>query len=306
MNVQNNTAEGSLEFLPLTVPLLAKITPMLAESEQMLCDYTPGGLLFGMRRLYSPTVCVRGEALYISVLSDDRTHREYLLPTSIGEESLERLAQYAGESPRPLVLHGTAKGAECAARYFRSGYEVSDELCDYVYDAQALASLEGPKYHTQRTNIRKFEREHDSWSYERIDPRNLAEAVAFADRLFASIEDDGSRFFRAGVEIVYDALANLDALSLRGGLLRADGEVCGVAVGFVKHGMLYIHVLRADRAMWGAWNMLCREFVRDNLADIEYVNMEDDLGDEGIRRMKMSYSPIEFIKRAKTAIIRKG
>ena len=294
---------GSIEFFPLNIPLLARITPMLAESRYMLCDYTPGGLLFGMRKLYSPAVCVRGESLFISILSDDRMHREYLMPTGGDEDSLDMLARYARENGHPLTVHGTAEGAERAARYFRRGYEVSDELCDYVYDAHALATLEGPDYHTQRTNIRKFEREHTSWGYERIDARNLTEAVAFADRLFAGLGDDGSRYFRAGVEIVYDALANLDALSLRGGLLRADGAVCGVAVGFVKHGMLYIHVLRADKSVWGAWNMLCREFVRDNLEDIKYVNMEDDLGDEGIRRMKMSYAPLRFIKRARTTVV---
>ena len=302
-NTNNGIDEAELEFVPLNISLLCRITPLLAESRHMLCDYTPGGLLFGMRRLYSPAVCVRDGCLFVSFLSDDRMHREYLIPTGNGEESLALLARYAGETGHPITLHGTPEGAESVARYFRSGYEVSDELCDYVYDARALAALEGSSYHTQRTNIRKFEREHPAWAYERINAHNLPEAVAFADRLFSSIADDGSRFFRAGVEIVYDTLSNLDALSLRGGLLRADGTVCGVAVGFVKHGMLYIHVLRADRAVWGAWNMLCREFVRDNLADIEYVNMEDDLGDEGIRRMKMSYAPLRFIKRARTTVV---
>ncbi len=293
-----------LEFFPLGISLLERITPMLAASKIMLCDYTPGGLLFGIRRLYSPAVCVRGASLFISFLSEDRTHREYLVPTNADEESLELLRDYARANNLPLAVHGTERAAELTAKYYRCGYELSDELCDYVYDAQALASLEGAKYHSQRTNIRKLQREHESWSYERIDESNLAEAVAFADMLFSNHPDDESKYYSAGVDIVYDSLANLERLSLRGGLLRVDGAVCGVAVGFVKHRMLYIHILRASREIWGAWNLLCREFVLDNLADIEYVNMEDDLGDEGIRRMKMSYSPIEYIKRAKTIVIK--
>ncbi len=298
-----NMADGeTLEFVPLNIPMLCRITPILEKSKHMLCDYTPGGLLFGMRKLYSPAVCVMGDSLFVSFLSEDRMSREYLIPTCGGEESLELLARYARERRQPITLHGTVSEAEAVARYFQSGYEVSDELCDYVYDAHALATLEGSKYHTQRTNIRKFAREHVSWGYERIDEHNLTDAVEFADRLFLNVKDDGSRFYRSGVEIVYDTLANLDALSLRGGLLRADGKVCGVAVGFVKHAMLYIHVLRADRSVWGAWNVLCRDFVQDNLADIEYVNMEDDLGDEGVRRMKMSYAPVKFIKRARAIV----
>lgn len=298
-----NENKEPLEFFPLNISLLERITPMLAKSKHMLCDYTPGGLLFGMRRLYSPAVCVRGDVLFVSLLSEDRTHREYLIPTSADAESLEMLREYARAHRLPLAVHGTESATEYAAKYYRCGYELSDELCDYVFDARSLATLEGAKYHTQRTNIRKLQREHESWRYERINGGDLADAVAFADSLFAQYQDDGSKYYSAGVEIVYDSLANLERLSLRGGLLRVDGEVCGVAVGFVKHRMLYIHVLRARREVWGAWNLLCREFVLDNLADIDYVNMEDDLGDEGIRRMKMSYSPIEFIKRAKTTVI---
>ena len=300
---QHSTNEP-LEFFPLNISVLGKITPMLTASEHMLCDYTPGGLLFGIRRLYSPAVCIKGDSLFISFLSEDRTHREYLIPTNTTEESLDMLREYARMHKLPLIIHGTERATELTAKHFSCGYELSDELCDYVYDAQALATLEGAKYHTHRTNIRKLQREHERWCYEKIDDANLPEAVEFADLLFSGTQDDRSKYYSAGVEMVYDSLANLDRLSLRGGLLRVDGKVCGIAVGFVKHEMLYIHVLRASREIWGAWNLLCREFVLDNLADVKYVNMEDDLGDEGIRRMKLSYSPIEYIKRAKTTEIK--
>ena len=295
--------KSKIEFFPLTVSLLAKITPMLGESNNMLCDYTPGGLLFGMRRLYSPTVCVCEDKLFLSVLSDDRTHRDYLMPVG-GDiaESLELLDRYTREHNLPFSIHTTQKYAELAARYFRCGYEISDELCDYVYNAHDLALLEGAKYHTQRTNIRKLQREHESWSYVRINDKNLADAVAFADALFAGQTGDGSRFWQAGVDIVYDALYNLEALSLRSGMLYVDGKTAGIAIGYVKQEMLYIHVLRANREIWGAWNLLCREFVADNLEGVRYVNMEDDLGEEGVRRMKMSYCPIEYIKRARADI----
>ncbi len=291
-----------LEFFPLSISLLSRITPILLRSKNMLSDYTPGGLLFGMHGLYSPTVCIRDDSLFISILSEDRMHREYLMPIGDEIESLELLDKYTSEHNFPLVIYGTSKNAEIAARHFRCGYELSDELCDYVYDAHTLASLEGSRYHNQRTNIRRLQREHESWRYERLDESNLPDAVEFARRLFSEDKGDGSKYWQAGVDIVFDSLSNLASLSLVGGILYVDGRAAGVAVGSVKHGMLYIHVLRADREIWGAWNLLCYEFVRDNIDTIQYVNMEDDLGDEGIRRMKLSYGPIDFIKRAKTTV----
>ena len=296
--------ECKLDFLPLTVKSLSELTPKLRESRAMLCDYTPGGLLFGINNLYAPMICITPEAALISVRSESELAREYMLPIGAGIEAVDILFEHAKKNNSPLILGGIPRNeAEMIARRFHCDYEMTDKLCDYVYDAKALATLEGSSYQTQRTNIRKLEREHESWSYRRLCPENVSDALAFADELFSGATPDGSEFWQAGVEIVYDALANLDALDLVGGILYVDGAVAGIAVGFIKHEMLYIHVLRAKRDIWGAWNLLCREFTADKVHKIKYVNMEDDLENAGIRRMKMSYAPIEFINRCKVRIL---
>ena len=275
---------------------------MLTECPYMLCDYTPGGLLFGMKKLYSTEVCIADGRVFLSVISDDRMRREFILPTGELLSSVGMLYKYAEERGIECVLQGTCAEAELVAKEFSCGYEISDGLFDYVYDARSLARLEGAAYHTQRTNIRKLWREHESWRYERVTKENRADAIEFADRLFSELPSDGTLHFQAGVDIVYDSLSNLEALSLRAGVLYVDGRVEAVCVGYVKHEMLYIHVLRASRKITGAWQLLCSEFVADNLGEIKYVNMEDDLGHAGLSRMKMSYSPIEYIKRARVII----
>ena len=293
-----------LDFKPLTIKELSSLTEQLRECKAMLCDYTPGGLLFGIKELYSPMICKTPKAVFISVCSDSEASREYMLPIGAGTEAVDILFEYARKSNLPLTLSGIPPhDAKMIAQRFGCEYEMTSELCDYVYDAKALATLEGSSYRTQRTNIRKLEREHESWSYRKLCRENAADALSFADELFSSTASDGSKFWQAGVEIVYDALENLDALDLVGGILYVEGVCAGVAVGFIKHEMLYIHVLRAKREIWGAWNLLCREFVADHLSEIKYVNMEDDLGNSGIRRMKMSYAPIEFINRCKVKLI---
>jgi len=297
-------AESELDFVPLTIKSLSKLTPKLKESRAMLCDYTPGGLLFGMRKLYSPIISSTPDAVFISVRSDTDLCREYMLPIGADISSIDILYEHAKKNNDPLTVGALPQyEAEMIARRFHCGYEMTGELCDYVFDAKALATLEGSSYQTQRTNIRKLSREHESWSYARIDKTNVGDAVAFANELFRGAVSDGSRFWQAGVDIVYDSLKNLDALDLVGGILYVDGACAGVAVGFIKHEMLYIHVLRAKREIWGAWNLLCREFVADHQSEIKYVNMEDDLGNSGIRRMKMSYAPIEFINRCKVKLV---
>ncbi len=301
---QTEKTKGELDFIPLTVKSLSKLKSKLADCRSMLCDYTTGGLLFGMRSLYSPQYAQGSHATYISVRSDDGAQREFLLPLPYSTDAVDELYEYTKKKNIPLIFSGlTENFAAHIARHLHCGYSMTDELCDYVYNAKALATLEGSSYHTQRTNIRKLQRTHENREYRKITEDNLSDALAYADRLFSGFNADGSTFAQAGKEIVYDSLQNLDSLGMSGGILYVDGRACGVAAGTVKRDMLYIHVLRADREIWGAWNLLCREFVSAHADKINYVNMEDDLGDSGIRRMKMSYAPIEFINRCRVEIV---
>ncbi len=291
---------GELDFLPLSIKELPYLLPSLSECKAMLCDYTAGGLLFGIHRLYAPQYSKGKNATYISVRSEDGSSREFLLPLPYSTEAIDELCEYTKRKNLPLVFSGlTEKYAMHIARHLHCSYSMTDELCDYVYDAKALSTLEGSDYHTHRTNIRKLQRMCNSWEYKALTKENIGQALDYADRLFADLDEESNKYASSGKDIVYDSLRNFDSLCLYGGVLYVDGNVCGVAVGSIKQDMLYIHVLRADRDIWGAWNLLCREFVSAHADKIKYVNMEDDLGEEGIRRMKMSYAPIEFINRCR-------
>ncbi len=299
----NESKQAELEFLPLNIKLLSGIAEQLTECKAMLCDYTTGGMLFGMRSLYFPQYSQGENATFVSVRSEDGQNCEFLLPMPYSTDAIDELYEYTKKKKIPMIFTGlTSRYATHIAKHLRCGYTMTDELCDYVYDAKALATLEGNSYHTQRTNIRKLQRTYESWEYRPLTKHNVSDALGYADRLFADFDPSESKYSQAGKDIVYDSVSNLDALGMMGGVLYVEGKACGVAVGSIKHDMLYIHVLRADREIWGAWNLLCREFVLAHVDKIKYVNMEDDLSDEGIRRMKMSYAPIELINRCRIEV----
>ncbi len=296
-DIDTQKADGGLLFTPLDIADISRLKETLTDCGAALCDYTTGGLLFGVHSLYKPEIAEGKHASYISVLSDDGDGREFLMPLPFSLEAVDELCDYAKKEGGALTLSGlTEPYAKIIAEHLKTEYSTSDRLCDYVYDADSLAALEGKRYHTQRTNIRKLEKTYKSWEYQSITAENLPDAIACADALFEGL-DLQEKYAEAGRDIVYDSLYNLDALGMSGGILYVDGVACGVAAGTLKHGMLYIHVLRARRDIWGAWNLLCREFVRAHSGKARLVNMEDDLDDAGIRRMKRSYSPIDFIKR---------
>ena len=61
-----------------------------------------------------------------------------------------------------------------------------------------------------------------------------------------------------------------------------------------------VHFEKAEGSINGAYPMVCREFVRMLMAkypELEYINREDDMGFESLRRSKQSYKPEYLLKK---------
>jgi len=79
-------------------------------------------------------------------------------------------------------------------------------------------------------------------------------------------------------------------------LLKANGGVVAFSVGENINNVLYVHIEKADMRIRGAYQVINRELIRQFATDeIEYVNREEDVGDEGLRYSKKSYHPCEMI-----------
>ena len=80
-----------------------------------------------------------------------------------------------------------------------------------------------------------------------------------------------------------------------GGLIKADGKVVAFAFGEKVGDTLFVHIEKAKKDVQGAYQMIVKEFALHNPAP--YINREEDMGIEGLRRSKESYHPIEKLKK---------
>ena len=88
------------------------------------------------------------------------------------------------------------------------------------------------------------------------------------------------------------AFDNYSQLGFVGGLIRVDGEVVAFTLGEeMTQDCFCVHFEKAYADMRGAYAILNREFVRNELQDYYFVNREEDMGIEGLRKAKMSYHP---------------
>lgn len=208
-----------------------------------------------------------------------------------------RLAEHCAELGEAFTMHTIpAPKAESIERLFPGKFEITPvrDLFDYIYSADKLASLAGKKLHSKRNFINRFTAENQ-W---RVVPMSAENISLWADLDGEWIsERDESAFDSAFDEAraMRIAMSHFDELKLDGAYLYVGDRLCAFTVGErICRDTYIVHFEKADASVTGAYPMINREFVRmikEKYPEIEYINREDDMGLENLRKAKNSYYP---------------
>ena len=104
--------------------------------------------------------------------------------------------------------------------------------------------------------------------------------------------------FEIEKQMLYNVLDNYDRLDLKGGYIEVEGKMAAFAIGEKLRNTLYVHIEKADKSYKGSYAVINNEFVKNNQeSGVVFVNREEDAGDQGLRKAKLSYYPVEIIKK---------
>ena len=181
----------------------------------------------------------------------------------------------------------------------RFTFEADRDGFDYLYDIDRLADLGGKKLHAKRNHINRFIENNPSWVYEDITPESLPECLEMDKEWYRrSMVREGlaeERDLGDEGRALRLAMEHYHALGLEGGLIRVYGEVVAFTMGDLLSSDTYdVHFEKAYGELQGAYAMINREFarrVRQRHPQVRYLNREDDMGVEGLRKAKESYYP---------------
>ena len=280
-----------LNFKKLELGDMPLIKSFLVREGSQNCDLS-SGCLFMWRDMYNYHYATVNGTLIIAAYFDDSWYFSFPMGEDISG-ALKELEKHCFENGIPLVFYTLDEKQLSAVRNRYPAYiTVSDrDWSDYIYDYESFKSLTGKKYSAQRNHINKFLRLYQDYSYKEVEKEDIPEILAFirnfryhAEKENADAEED----LRACTEV----LENYDAYGLTGGVLRADGKIIGFTAGEISGDTLIVHIEKADYAYDGVYQMLSNLFLKQNEGrNIKYVNREDDAGDPGLRKSKLSYNP---------------
>ncbi len=266
----------------------------LAHANSMNCEYTFGNL-FIWQKSYSTEICKYKDFL-ICKWNDDGT-TTYSMPLGEGDftDAIDAIIDYAkslGETP---VIYGITDGYLGLIQEAFTGkftYKYDDGNNDYIYSTEKMASLSGKKYHGKRNHITNFKKNNPDWSFEKLSKDNIPECIELHSKWIEN-KDPDDEDYSFEFEAVLSAFEHFDELDFVGGLIRVNGEVIAYTLGEPQmSGHCFVsHFEKAPADVIGAYAIINQEFTKNCLMEYEYVNREEDLGIEGLRKAKQSYHP---------------
>lgn len=217
------------------------------------------------------------------------------------------LEKYCDKNGIDMVLATVNKNElpKLLERYPQSIVEADRNWFDYLYEKDAIMNLVGRKYATPRNHINKFKKLYTDWSFTEISKDDLPELIEFTRNFTFNAEKDESANLE--LEMCIEVLENYDVYGMLGGVLRVDDRIIGYSIGEIIGDTLFCHIEKADISYHGAYQMVTNQFLRmyaDN-ETVKFVNREEDCGDEGLRRSKLSYNPVELLEK-NTIYIKRG
>ena len=274
--------------------------PLLSAEADPACEYSFASIYL-WSRAWPQQIARCGGRLLVRI--QGKLGLCYLYPAGSGPlaPAVDALAQDAAANGVPLTLvcvtedQRAALEEACPGRF---AFEEDRDGFDYLYDIHRLADLPGKKLHAKRNHIRRFDDQFPDWLLEDITPANVPECVEL-ERQWAAIRqeeagEDGDSVSEETIALI-EALYHMDKLGLEGALIRADGSPVAFSLGgLITPEVFGVNFEKSFGDIQGAYPAINRElarFVRERHPQVKWLNREDDMGLEGLRKAKLSYYP---------------
>lgn len=173
----------------------------------------------------------------------------------------------------------------------------SREHWDYIYNYSDLIELKGNKFHKKKNLLHQFQKQYN-FRYLPLKGSLIKKALLLQEDWCIWKNCEASAGLLAEnlvIERVLQKWSNLERL--RGGVILIDDEMAAFTVGeLVRPNTMVIHIEKGLGSYKGIYQAINQLFLAGQ-SGIAVVNREQDLGNEGLRKAKLSYNPISFIKK---------
>ncbi len=280
---------------PASRPLNIADKPLLdrvfLDLQPRISELTFAGLYL-FRSAHDYRITMVGDSLVI--LGKGYDHASYFLPPFTGDAQNALSTLFADKLP----LYG-ADEAFAAKHLSGPDLSVSEDRdsSDYLYLREELATLPGSRFHKKKNRVNYFTNRH-SYDVETFSDKNIPGCLELLETWGRVAAGEANRSLGLEIEATSEALNLAGELGLEGVVIIVDGAVTAFALGErLNRETAVCHFEKANPFMEGLSQLVNREFARVLFTDCRFLNREQDLGEPGLRNAKLSYHPVELVKK---------
>ena len=294
----------SLEFKKIEVNSIQEMLPFYAMRHNMTCDS-----VFLESYVWKDYYNVRyaiWENKALLWLMENEGHCFSAMPLCREEDlpgAFAAIEEYFNEElGYPLVIN---LADEYAVKYLNlpeDKYLVEEQVDsrDYLYNGDAMRSLAGKKLHKKKNRVNAFKREYEGrYEYRRLCCSDSHDVWVFLDRWRQQKGEEVEEHLDYEVKGIHDILKNCSEFSIHMAGVYIDGQMEAFTIGSynpVEH-MAVIHIEKANPEINGLYQFINQQFLIEEFPEAEWVNREDDMGLEGLRKAKMTYYPADYARK---------
>ena len=190
-------------------------------------------------------------------------------------------------------------------------YHCDRDSYDYVYAIDDLADLKGRKYQRKRNHYNRFRDMLPDYTIEPIGEGNLPQVEQMLEDWYAQRqESDPNGDYHMERAAIFKALRHYAQLGMEGIVLMDGDKVLAMTMGSrLSTDTFDIHFEKARAEADTAYTVINCEFarfLRARYPEIQFLNREDDLGIEGLRKAKLSYYPHHMVEKCWACLLEDG
>lgn len=196
-------------------------------------------------------------------------------------------------------------------KYSGANFEISfnPAYSDYVYAAEDLKNLSGRKFHGKKNHLNQFYKDYPISEYSPLTAEVIPQCLELLDSWYEiQLNDPELSSLHENLlqekNAIREIFADFDYFKIKGGAILFGKKVVAFTFGEkLNSDTAVIHVEKAAPEIRGAFTAINQNFVANEWADVTFINREEDMGIDGLRRAKESYRPVKMIEKFSAKIL---
>ena len=238
---------------------------------------------------------------FLCLLADKEENSFFFPPIGEGDvvECFRILLQYLGGRGIPPKIWRVPETMIAPIDWKEEGLlaNLDRDQSDYIYLTEDLIKLEGRKYHRKRNHIKQFKEKY-SYQYIPLASEWISECLRLETEWCDLRHCETTTGLLNESLAIKEALTHFQSLGMKGGAILINGKVEAFTLGEPLNGdTVVIHIEKANPSYEGLYTLINQAFLEKQWSGYTYVNREQDLGEEGLRKAKESYFPHNMVSK---------